>query len=192
MNKLLAQITLFIVATMLLSSCSKQLHMSLTKRHYRSGYYVNFGAKNHTQIPAITSRSIKRAKHQAAIKPDNLTVINTSIVTEEKPRLHLNKIEQKKRKAIDDNRKEYISSNQHSFTSIILPDNSLNNKTTNDHHVQVNVDVSFVVIILCAIFIPPLGVGLMYGINSYFWIDLILTLLFFIPGMIFALVVVLM
>jgi len=60
------------------------------------------------------------------------------------------------------------------------------------HHDRDNSSVPFVVIVLCAIFIPPLGVGLMYGINSYFWIDLILTLLFFFPGMIFALIVVLM
>jgi uncharacterized membrane protein YqaE (UPF0057 family) len=46
--------------------------------------------------------------------------------------------------------------------------------------------------IIFAILIPPLGVFLHEGeINSRFWIDLILTLLFFIPGMIYALIVVL-
>jgi uncharacterized membrane protein YqaE (UPF0057 family) len=46
--------------------------------------------------------------------------------------------------------------------------------------------------IICAIFLPPLGVYLHEGeINSKFWIDLILTLLFFLPGMIYALIVVL-
>jgi uncharacterized membrane protein YqaE (UPF0057 family) len=46
--------------------------------------------------------------------------------------------------------------------------------------------------IICAIFLPPLGVYLHEGeINNKFWLDLILTLLFFIPGMIYALIVVL-
>ncbi len=46
--------------------------------------------------------------------------------------------------------------------------------------------------IIFAILIPPLGVYLHEGvINNKFWIDLILTLLFFIPGMIYALIVVL-
>lgn len=46
--------------------------------------------------------------------------------------------------------------------------------------------------IICAILIPPLGVYLHEGeINTKFWIDLLLTLLFFLPGMIYALIVVL-
>ncbi len=46
-------------------------------------------------------------------------------------------------------------------------------------------------IIILAILIPPLGVYLHEGeINSKFWISLLLTLLFFIPGMIYALLVV--
>jgi uncharacterized membrane protein YqaE (UPF0057 family) len=43
--------------------------------------------------------------------------------------------------------------------------------------------------VLFAILIPPLGVYLHEGeINKRFWIDLLLTLLFFLPGMIYALV----
>jgi len=45
--------------------------------------------------------------------------------------------------------------------------------------------------VLCAIFIPPLGVFLHVGIGVAFWINLILTLLFFLPGMIHALWVIL-
>lgn len=46
--------------------------------------------------------------------------------------------------------------------------------------------------IIFAILIPPLGVYLHEGvINKKFWIDLLLTILFFLPGMIYALVVVL-
>ena len=48
-----------------------------------------------------------------------------------------------------------------------------------------------IICIIFAIFIPPLGVGLHEGITTNFWIDLILTLLFYLPGMIFALIVVL-
>src|ERR1700712_5762285 len=46
--------------------------------------------------------------------------------------------------------------------------------------------------IIFAILIPPVGVFLHEGvINSRFWIDLLLTLLFYIPGLIYALIVVL-
>jgi len=40
--------------------------------------------------------------------------------------------------------------------------------------------------ILCAIFLPPLGVFLTVGIGSAFWINLLLTLLGYIPGIIHA------
>jgi uncharacterized membrane protein YqaE (UPF0057 family) len=47
-------------------------------------------------------------------------------------------------------------------------------------------------LIILAILLPPLAVYLHEGtINSKFWISLLLTLLFFIPGVIYALVVVL-
>lgn len=41
--------------------------------------------------------------------------------------------------------------------------------------------------ILCAVFIPPVGVFLTVGIGLQFWINLLLTILFFFPGMIHAL-----
>jgi uncharacterized membrane protein YqaE (UPF0057 family) len=46
--------------------------------------------------------------------------------------------------------------------------------------------------IIFAILLPPLGVYLHEGeINNRFWISILLTLLFFIPGMIYALIIVL-
>ncbi len=45
--------------------------------------------------------------------------------------------------------------------------------------------------IIAAVFIPPLGVLLHEGLSSRFWICLVLTLLFFVPGLIYALYVIL-
>lgn len=39
-----------------------------------------------------------------------------------------------------------------------------------------------------AIVIPPLGIGLLYGITLEFWISLVLTLLFWLPGAIYAVI----
>lgn len=47
-------------------------------------------------------------------------------------------------------------------------------------------------LVILAILIPPLAVYLHEGeINGKFWLDLILTLLFFLPGIIYALIVIL-
>jgi uncharacterized membrane protein YqaE (UPF0057 family) len=41
--------------------------------------------------------------------------------------------------------------------------------------------------ILCAIFIPPVAAYLQVGISTHFWINIVLTLLGGLPGMIHAL-----
>lgn len=41
--------------------------------------------------------------------------------------------------------------------------------------------------IVLAIFIPPVAAFLTVGISLHFWLNLILTLLFFVPGVIHAL-----
>jgi uncharacterized membrane protein YqaE (UPF0057 family) len=51
--------------------------------------------------------------------------------------------------------------------------------------------VETILLVILAILIPPLAVYLAKGIGTEFWISLILTLLFFIPGIIYALIVVL-
>jgi uncharacterized membrane protein YqaE (UPF0057 family) len=44
--------------------------------------------------------------------------------------------------------------------------------------------------ILFAIFLPPLGVFLEVGLKGHFWLNVLLTLLGFIPGVIHALYVI--
>ncbi len=51
-------------------------------------------------------------------------------------------------------------------------------------------EASTILLIILAILIPPLAVGLYEGITNRFWISLLLTLLFFLPGMIYALLIV--
>lgn len=40
--------------------------------------------------------------------------------------------------------------------------------------------------LIATILLPPLGVALKKGLSTDFWINLVLTLLFFIPGLIHA------
>ncbi len=55
-----------------------------------------------------------------------------------------------------------------------------------------NVSTNQVLLIVLAILLPPLAVYLHEGvINNKFWIDLLLTLLLFLPGIIYALIVIL-
>ena len=50
---------------------------------------------------------------------------------------------------------------------------------------------SNVLSIILSVIFPPLGVAVHEGVTSRFWICLVLTLLFYLPGLIYALVVIL-
>ena len=55
-----------------------------------------------------------------------------------------------------------------------------------------DVSTNTLLLVILAILLPPLAVFLHDGeINSHFWIDLLLTLLFYVPGLIYALVIIL-
>lgn len=45
--------------------------------------------------------------------------------------------------------------------------------------------------IILTVLIPPAGVALTTGLSTQFWINLVLTLIFYIPGLIHGLIVVL-
>lgn len=44
--------------------------------------------------------------------------------------------------------------------------------------------------IIAAIFLPPLGVFLQVGLGKDFWINVVLTAFFFVPGMIHAIYII--
>ncbi len=41
-----------------------------------------------------------------------------------------------------------------------------------------------IIILIATILLPPLGVALKHGLNNDFWINLILTIVLFVPGLI--------
>ncbi len=51
-------------------------------------------------------------------------------------------------------------------------------------------NISTLLLIIIAIFLPPLAVGLKTGIGGPLIINIILTLLFYIPGLIHAIIVI--
>lgn len=49
-----------------------------------------------------------------------------------------------------------------------------------------------VLLVIAAVLLPPLGVALLHNrLSTQFWICLILTLIFYLPGLIYALIVIL-
>lgn len=193
MKKLFIHCILFTLAGMLFSSCGNFTKMSLTKRHYRPGYYLYFGGVKHNNALTTSTRELVRnvpqisvvsiAKHESSIA-QTVSVIASKKMDRVQKIAVPNKIwaDKPEVNTLPETAQNYSTQNA----------GSANIYTSESGHHERDENISFVLVVICAIFLPPLGVALMYGIHDYFWIDLILTLIFFFPGMIFALIVVLM
>jgi uncharacterized membrane protein YqaE (UPF0057 family) len=196
MKKIFIPITLLALVAIVFSSCSNSSKLAFTKRHYRSGYFVDHIPKTNTSANPSDARATLKTNYPSSVatitKSASPIGVYKPAVASQKSALLEKAVIQTKVKLHNPLVVNTTSTGQNILLIDAKAASYSNNEEEHEHHVVVDADVSFVVVVLCAIFIPPLGVALAYGIDSYFWIDLILTLLFFFPGMIFALIVVLM
>ena len=70
------------------------------------------------------------------------------------------------------------------------PENSQFSSAFGGNDKTIGEDFMELIKIICAIILPPLGVFLQVGIGKHFWINIILTLLGYIPGIAHAIWVV--
>ncbi len=182
-----------ILATIiLLSSCSS---LGLTKRKYRKGYHWSIAKSNATPEQKANSLAAT-TKH---VKETTTSPKEADLKTESLNSVTLTKIsETPKERDIKPTSFNYKSSklkpNVNTITASqnnvklkkslkpipVLPKSTpLSKAKDND-----------IILILCCIFIPPLGVYLFQDdITIDFWIDLILCFLFWIPAVVFAFLV---
>ena len=196
-------LVIFIAIATLLTSCSEQL--TLTKRHYKSGYYVDFSSKKNTEAkPIADTKNVNDRQNIATtatitpalevkteIQAQNQGGVSTTAIIYKKKRAKTPVIKYSPEKTIaSNNAASEATEYKTAELSADAADNLTRANSTSD--VIIVSGLSLILIVIITIFIPPLGVALVYGIDLHFWIDLILTLLFFIPGLIYGLVVVLM
>lgn len=100
--------------------------------------------------------------------------------------------EQRERDEVISEQKTFLS---HSFTAKInlsKSDRKILKKKLREAVKKNDETTNTLLLVIITILIPPLGVALAKGVrSSQFWIDLILTLLFYVPGLIYGLIVIL-
>ncbi len=181
--------TSILATIILLSSCSS---LGLTKRKYRKGYHWSIAKTTNTQDKNALAHSTEKKKDMASnvnFKPEALSSITAVSVsdkskeTELKPTFFSNKSIKLKTQ----NNSNTLSASKTNLktkkllkpTPALPKSKPLSKAKDND-----------IILILCCLFIPPLGVFLFQDdITIDFWIDLILCLLFWLPGIIFAFLV---
>jgi uncharacterized membrane protein YqaE (UPF0057 family) len=212
-------IIMLLCSGILLSSCSRLSDISITKRHYRGGYYVDLGGSHKqnktkqqapatatteeiTTAPATTAPVITAQVTTAATPaaPDKLKDKSTAVAEKTTSELFpaiLSATEQKKKqthKEAGDNvyaSTQNISEITDEIQATFLK-NSIDLNISKEHSIisssasDSSGSLPMWLMVIFAIILPPLAVGLKFGIIDKFWISCLLTLLFWIPGVIYA------
>jgi|GEM_PF-2023063 len=197
--------TLSILIIMLATSCqtnSKLGSSSLVqKRRYTKGFNLNI------KKPVISeeenahngNHEITLVEAEKVIQPDKLESASFQLKTDEsnKRKLASEKLSQsllnESLKSRD--REKEISSSPPTPAGEVYPlsindgTSSFNTRAT-PSAAGGGAEVTVLIIIL-TILLPPLGVALVFGLSGEFWLSLLLTILFYFPGLIYSLIVIL-
>lgn len=198
MKKLITTSALLLAGAVMISTLGHAQSITITKRHYTGGYYVDFGGKKKAvskietaqptqqNIASVETKSISTipvANEEAAMQMP-LVVVNNITVKHQKAKKHtaaLNVVAKSANAEVSNNANSVSSVNaDESITKVSAPETSSN-----------AAGMPLILLVIITILLPPLGVGLAKGIGTPFWIDLILTLLFYFPGLIYGLIVIL-
>ncbi len=191
---------------MFFSSCSRLEKITVSKRHYRGGYYVDLGGRKPDVKKQNKTRNLTNspAEKPAESTADLNIALKSKNESDEKMviavpefKSTLAEVEKKEQSPKYKNTKFFASkesiSNMHQLVKsqeIVNRENALSNEIATRDWSSTSDLPMWLMIVFCII-LPPLAVGLKFGIVDKFWISLLLTLLFWIPGVIYALIVVL-
>lgn len=189
-------ITLFLgcMAAAVLSSCSSSVE--IVKRKHNDGYYVHVNKSvkptdkqdNHSLSASITDNAeIKNespSPNVLLISESPVLIENTVSATESKKPAVVTKSQFKNLKDLKSlSYEEKITYTPSSKLEQIKKFKQFSSETNSPKRVE-----DIVLVILCFL-LPPLAVYLKEGIGTPFWIDVILTCIFWVPGIIYAIIV---
>ncbi len=187
MKKTAFSLSIIFLAALFFASCSNLENLSIEKRHYAKGYYVHANGKRDVktdvkseEIVALTEKQNNVPATEAIAAKNEIAKTEIAPVASEKPAVKSNTT---KAKNVTVNPVVAVEKNTQTQSQPTLQPKSKKKMNHSDG------DVSAVLLVILCILLPPLAVFLVDGIGLNFWLDLILTLLFFLPGIIFALIV---
>ncbi len=173
-------------AAILFSSCARDYHLELVG-HYKPNTSV---VKNSATQPASHSEKIIQPL------PGQNENEDVASATETQPDLKLvqSPLQQSSSISLTEKKKQKFDRKLEKI-EVKMEKQVVQSGKQIQQQVQKNLEVRTGDQLLCAIisiFIPPLGVALYEeDITSHFWIDLLLTILLYVPGLIYALIIIL-
>ena len=175
-------LTIFVASQLLVSCGSENTVLSqFSKRKYLKKYKKERVEDENIINEYQYTASINKVPEASVVTMEEVPEIdNTELVTKEERKVHFNPILAK----------DYSSWNRYNRKVDFSNMSSNELESMSNHQKITNKRVNDVVLIILSIFIPPLAVYLYENmITTNFWVDLLLTLFFWFPGMIFAFLV---
>lgn len=187
-------------AALILGACSSgndvMSERGIQKRKYRKGFYVAHPAKPKTTrneatanaaAPADVVQAVENPQHTAeataqAVKQAAVPV-NTTVESVTTPATTATAASAASETPVTEKRAERV---ERKHPRIHRRD--VHTALSLDASEQQADDTELLLYILLSILLPPLAVYLLYGISTNFWISVVLTILFWVPGVIFALI----
>jgi hypothetical protein len=182
MKKLFSSSVLLIAGLILFSSNSHAQGITITKRHYNHGFYIDFGGKKKTQAKSIASQAEKQNIVSADVQVSNAIPSVKDDAPEQMPLIATNSVPVKKEKTkkhfsisnvVNKLANATVSNNADAINKVDSPDMT-NDAKTGGHGGSIPV----IILIILALICPPLAVYLHDDqIAPHFWWVLILWLL---------------
>lgn len=196
MKKIISSSIILVAGAVMMVSTAGAQGLTIEKRHYNKGFYVDFGKKK------------TDAKHVAVVKNDISAIETSANNTLSLTPVQDEQLQMVPVKNVDIKRERVIKKHTSAIAAKAVKQNMASEAIESTHSEVVKADdsgtaaastesssnhagVSLLLLVIITILIPPLGVALAKGIGTQFWIDLILTILFVLPGIIYGLIVVL-
>lgn len=196
--KFFSRIFVAVLITIGMFSCNV---IDITKKRYSNGYYISSSSNRKVEAQ---NNIVKEGKHdliaeskvEKIIETTSTTNVTTTAAITQETVSDTNTADtakaihkKKNRSSIQDKPLFAIKSSKFALGLVQMQERKLIDKEA--QHNKAASDVDLVLLVILAILLPPLAVFLKRGLDTMFWISLLLTLLFWFPGVIFALLIVL-
>ncbi|MBI3501666.1 MAG: hypothetical protein HY063_07715 [Bacteroidetes bacterium] len=182
MKNFFTSLYLLIACAIIFSSCNHETYFSMTKRHYRSGYYVEYGnghatAKTNTAAEkTFSSELVKQEKISAALKNTEAPLLLDNPVANEK--IKNAKKEYKPVKAVKTNSSPDNFSSQikiNSIPKVFSPAKKEIKKIISSHHNNEHSLLWWLIVILLIIVILDFLTGTWLG--NLVWLLIVILLI---------------
>ncbi|CAN5394059.1 hypothetical protein BH09BAC5_BH09BAC5_08550 [soil metagenome] len=192
MKKTILSITVLFIASIFFTSCSQEKNMIIEKRHYGKGYYIHRSGQRDKLAATISENTNSSNKLAVVEVPENKSLPAVNHPVQEAVVKNQNK------PAVVAPQKQNAFANQANNNKVkeqIHRDSKVTNEKAQtikkqEPAAKAKDDVSDILLIILCFILPPLAVFLHEGgLTIKFWLDLLLCLFFWLPGIIYALIV---